>query len=448
MQKFLLALLAIFFYLNSYLAIAAPRQIIGYYTDWSTYDRNFQPEQIQINDLTAVIYAFAEVGNCATPFATDASPTLCNQGSYATGNQDYKLYSIDPYSDFTVIPEGYKHAGESWNKGNFSKVINLAHNQNKLALLSIGGYTLSVPLTTAMDNGHRDAFIQSILEFLKVVEDDNKNAPAGKNKTFDGVDIDWEPNWDLTTPQQMQNYAQFLQNLRTALKKINPDAVITIATWANPNVVNRIGAANWQMIANAVDYINVMTYDYHGGFDSPRITNLLAPLHFDPNQPDETVGRNNFNIDSTLQTYLAQGVPANKIILGIPAYGRAVQGVPNLSPSGLPNAKGLYQSFTSTPHGQWDDSGMFDYKYIISKMLKNGGYTDYEVAGTAAAYNPATGYFISYDNVDTLLQKIDFVNANKLAGVMFWDVSGDLDASDPNYNSSSLIHQAKIGPQK
>jgi chitinase len=443
-NKIFSALLASLICVNS--CNAAPsKQIIGYYTDWDTYGRNFQPEQIQMNDLTTVIYAFAQVGNCAAPFATDGQPTLCNEGGYATGVQDYKLHAIDPYSDFVVIPAGYKHEGDSWNKGNMTKVINLAHNQNKTALLSIGGYTLSVALTTAMDNSHRGVLIQSILDFLKVVENDNKNAAAGKNKTFDGVDIDWEPNWEITTPEQIQNYAVFLQELRIALKKWNPNAQLTIATWANPNVVNHISAANWQTISNAVDNINVMTYDYHGGFDFPKITNLLAPLHFDPNQPDESVGKNIFNIESTLQAYLAQGVPANKIVLGIPAYGRAVKGVANVAPVGLPNAKGLYQSFSYVPQGEWDGDGMFDYKYILGKMLgKDGGFTDYEVAGTVAAYNPASGIFISYDNVDTLLQKINFVKSNNLAGVMFWSLSGDLDSSDSNYQKSSLVHNAKV----
>lgn len=105
---------------------------------------------IPVNDLTAAMYAFAQVGNCAPPYATDANPTLCNANTQNKGVQDYKLYSTDPYSDFNVIPSSYKNAGQT-GKGNMGKTINRMHTQGKAALLSIGGYSLTVPLATAMN---------------------------------------------------------------------------------------------------------------------------------------------------------------------------------------------------------------------------------------------------------------------------------------------------------
>lgn len=417
------------------------KQVFGYYANWSVYGRNYQPDQIPINDLTAVIYAFTEVGNCAAPFATDANPTLCNaSGQYgtATGVQDYKLYSADAYADFKIIPQGYKHAGEN-GLGSIAKIINKAHAQHKPVLLSIGGWTLSVPLRTAMDATHRDAFIQSIISFLNTVKADNNG------DGFDGIDIDFEPNdWSIITPQNIADYANFLQALRTALQKqYASSAWLTVATWGNVDTINQVGASNWQIIANSVDYIDVMTYDYHAGWDNPKVTNLLAPLHFDPNQPNNVTGRTTFNADNTIQAYLAQGVPANKLIFGFPSYGRAVVGVPNIAPNSYPNAFGLYQSFTSIPNGEWDNDGVFDYKYIVSKMLDQG-YTDYQLVGTSAAYNPNVngGTFISFDNTSNIREKAQYVIANNLAGMMVWELSSDVNVNDPSYNANSLVHTA------
>lgn len=439
------SLISCFITLHTAFAGTPSKQLFAYFTDWGVYERNFQPEKIQINDVTGIVYAFAEVGNCARPYATDDNPTLCNaSGTYgtATGVQDYKLYSADAYADFNIIPSGYKHEGEN-GLGTIAKVLTIAHAQHKPVLLSIGGWSLSVPLRTAMDAQHRTVFIQSIIDFLNSVKMDTQG------DGFDGIDIDFEPNnWDIITAQNIADYAQFLQALRQALQsQYRHDALVTIATWANPDVVQKIGLANWKMISDSVDYVNVMTYDYHAGWDNPKITNFLAPLSFDSNQPDNVMDRTTFNANATIQAYLNNQVPANKILFGFPAYGRAVSGVPNLAPTAYPNAYGLYQSFTGTPNGEWEgDPGLFDYKYILQHMLGQG-FTDYEVVGTAAAYNANlnNGTFISYDDVNNIRTKAKYVEENHLAGMMVWELSCDFnpkDSSPDEYNAKSLVHAA------
>ncbi|MCD6047209.1 MAG: class chitinase ChiB1 [Gammaproteobacteria bacterium] len=403
--------------------------VFGYYANWDIYGRNYQPEDTPIQDLNAILYSFAQVGNCASPYATDDNPGLCNTGPGQSGVQDYQLHSTDYYADFYA----------NWGKGAMARTINTAHAQHKNVLLSVGGYSLSVPLTTAMDSGHQYTFIQSIISFLNNAKADNPNKDG-----FDGIDIDYEPTgnqWNLSQTQ-IQDYVSFLGNLHTALQSQYASyAWLTIAAPANPDVVRKIGATNWQKIAGSVDYINVMAYDYHGGFDNPQITNLQAPLTFDANQPQGVVGRETFNVAATIQAYKDMGVPMNKLVLGFPLYGRAVDGVPNKAPDAYPKAYGLYQSFSSIPQGEWDATGTFDYRYIISQMLGKG-YADYNVAGAAAAYNPQNGYFISYDNVDTVGQKAAFVNSNALGGMMAWELSGDVPPSDSSYASTSLVHRA------
>lgn len=426
----------------SVLANASTKQLFGYYTNWDDYGRAFAPENIPMNQISAVLYAFAQVGNCATPYATDDKPTLCNANSKAglTGQQDYKLYSTDPWADYTAKESQYG------GKGLIDQTIQLAHQQGKKALLSIGGWTLSVPLTTAMDQTHQQVFIASIVEFV---------TKAG----FDGVDIDWEPNqnaWSIgtslyrVTPQQFSNYLSFLSNLHAALKatKLGSTAWLTVAITANPAAVNAMPTSFLKNLAKNVNYIDIMAYDYHGAFDNPPISNFLAGLLPDPQEPAGTTGHGTFNVQTSVQAYLNAGVPAQQLVVGFPLYSRSVNIIPakqNTLKKSLKNSTlhaanaypGLYQNFNPSimPAGEWGDDGVWDYKKIQTTLLNNG-YIEYAypVAKTiigAFAFNPATHVFMSYDNIDSLTAKIQFVQNKQLGGMMAWELSGDLPSTDP-----------------
>lgn len=426
--------------LNQGLKTSTTKVIFGYYANWDTYGRNFQPQDIPYSSLTTVIYAFAQVGNCAPPYPTDANPT-CNQGSYATGVNDNALYSTDPYSDFAIVPKEYKLPGSA-GLGNMNKVINLAHKNKVAAVLSIGGYTLSYNLTQVMLNENtRQNLIASIISFLNSIRQSNNG------QGFDGIDIDWEPHmaqWSQVSAAEISGFTTFIQELRQALRiNYSPLSTLTIAAPASPNAINMIGAQNWNIISNNIDFLNVMTYDYHGGFDSYQITDFQAPLYYDPNQPAEIANAKIFNIDSTIQAYLAMGLPAKKLILGIPAYGRAVSGVNNQSPPNEPNSPGLYQSFSGTPSGEWNDgTGMYDYKYIEKSLVGAGGFIEYNnsIAIAAAAYNPQSQIWISYDNTASVTAKAQYTVKNGLGGMMMWELSGDISPNDKEYQRFSLLN--------
>lgn len=237
----------------------------------------------------------------------------------------------------------------------------------------------------------------------------------------------------------MQNYIKFITELRTSLKKDYLSyAWLTAALPASPEIVEKADQlvhGFWQQVAEQVNYMDLMTYDYHGAFDNPKYTNFLAPLRYDPKQPAGVTGRKIFNVTSTVKAYLAAKVPAAKIIVGMPAYGRAVSGVA---------APGLYQNFSGVWQGEWDNTGTYDYKYIVNNLLDGGGFNEmhYPLIEATGAYNPTIGAWISYDNLDDVKAKTKFVAKKKLAGVMFWSLSGDLEQRDPNYAKASLVHNS------
>ena len=97
-------------------------------------------------------------------------------------------------------------------------------------------------------------------------------------------------------------------------------------TGAGPEII-----ANMDLLGMAkyVDWFNVMTYDFHGGWETQ--TGHNAPLYKNNDEKTTDIApsfiKSRYNCDAAIQTYLRAGVPVNKILMGLPAYGRGWQGL-------------------------------------------------------------------------------------------------------------------------
>jgi chitinase len=240
---------------------------------------------------------------------------------------------------------------------------------------------------------------------------------------FDGIDIDWEypvggglPE-NKTRPEDKHNYTLLLQALRGALdseeaasgKKYD----LSIAAPAGPGIMANI---ELDKAASALSWINLMAYDFHGGWD--QATNFNAALHAsskDPSVDPEIKAK--FNVAAAVDGYLAAGVPADKLVLGTPAYGRGFAGVPDKD-------HGLFQSFAGMPQGTYE-AGMFDYHDIKANYLPKMTRYWSDEAQVPWLYSPETGVMISYDDPESIQKKADLVVQKQLGGAMMWELSGD-----------------------
>lgn len=144
---------------------------------------------------------------------------------------------------------------------------------------------------------------------------------------FDGFDIDWE---FPTQPQDRANFVALLKEFRTQLDALGGGHILTAALPAgeqNFSLIDLPGAAS------QLDLINLETFDYNGPFNNH--TGFVAPLvqtQFDPSAT--------FNVTFTVDSYLQAGVPAKKILLGIPfySYGWTITG---------PSAAGQFGQFVA-----------------------------------------------------------------------------------------------------
>ena len=375
---------------------ASVSRVVGYYPGWGIYGRGFEVADLPGDQLTHINYAFANLvgGECVLG---------------------------DPWADVERHLPGDPWSGPGSDApyfGNFHQLDLLQEEHPALkTLISIGGWTWSGNFSdAALTPASRAAFATSCADFME-------------NYGFDGIDIDWEyPGGgglgsNTSRPEDTANFTLLLEAVREELdtRGASKDRhyLLTIAA---PGGADKISNIDVEEIHDFLDFINVMTYDFHGGWSTA--SNFNAPLYGSPADPNPIAGA---NADASIQAYLGRGVPPAKLVLGVPFYGRAVEGVADVN-------GGLFQDFTGVPFGTWDDgstgpTGMFDYADIALNYVGQPGvnlYRDVE-SGVPWLHQPATGLFLSYDDPESLRLKKDYVETNGLGGVMIWEMSSDLD---------------------
>lgn len=354
-----------------------PYRIVGYFTGWAIYGRQYFVTDVPAEHLTHINYAFANISA---------------RGEVVLG---------DEWGDTQVT-----YPGESEGGGNFHqlRLLKAAHPHLQ-TLISVGGWTWSGRFSdAALTPESRARFAQSAVDFMV-------------QHGFDGVDLDWEyptgggDPGNTVRPEDPENFILLLEAVRTALDARGTQDgrtyLLTIAAGAGERAYAPL---DWARIHPLLDWINVMTYDYAGSWSD--VTGFNAPLYDSSDTPPE-----NGSADRSLQAFLARGVPADKIVLGAAFYGRGWSGV------GADN-NGLHQPYTGLPTGTWED-GVFDYDDVIMNHLPNATrYWDAR-AGVPYIYNSDTGVMISYDDPESLTLKADYVREHGLGGVMFWELSSD-----------------------
>ncbi|ANE46178.1 chitinase [Paenibacillus swuensis] len=438
-------LAALILSLLPYIGLSTPKaeaasdyKIVGYYPSWGAYGRNYQVYDIDASKVTHINYAFADIcwnGIHGNPDPTGPNPqTWSCQDEVGTINvPNGTIVMGDPWID-----AGKSNPGDIWSdplKGNFKQLIKLKQaNPNLKTIISVGGWTWSNKFSdVAASAVTREVFANSAVDFLRKYQ-------------FDGVDLDWEypvggglPG-NSVRPADKQNYTLLLQKIREKLNAAEAtdgkDYLLTIASGAGPTFV-----ANTELdkIAAVTDWINIMTYDMNGGWQTTSGHN--APLYLDQAAVNAGLPQAAaFNVDAAVQAHLAAGVPSNKLIMGTPFYGRGWSGCSSAG-------NGQYQSCAGGANvGTWE-KGSFDFYDLEANYINKNGYTRHwnNTAKVPYLFNPSNGNFISYDDVESFGHKTAYIKSKGLAGAMFWEFSGDRNKTLLNKLSSDLTGPVQPG---
>jgi chitinase len=156
---------------------------------------------------------------------------------------------------------------------------------------------------------------------------------------------------------------------------------------------------SFDMILIKVKLANTTRYDYAGSWDS--ISGHQANIYPSTSKPASTP----FSSDRAIKDYIAAGIPASKIVMGMPLYGRAFE-----------STSGIGQSYSGIGSGSWEN-GVWDYK----DLPRAGATVTYDAqVGATWSYDASTRELISFDTVDLVIQKSAYVKNLGLGGAMFW----------------------------
>jgi chitinase len=368
-------------------------KVIGYFTNWVENRKGceFRANDVDPSAFTHINFAFAEV---------DPGP----------GGKLNPKFGIAPFGKEAKLRDPGRD-------GLYAELNALKSKNPKLrTLLSVGGWSHTDPpmawlfTTMAETQSSRAEFIGNSLKYIR-------------DNGFDGIDIDWEYPADPTRGGRSfdkRNFTLLMKEFREAIaaeaaKTQKPPLLLTIATPAGvQSELFELGE-----VQKHVDWINLMTYDFTGTWDT--MTGVNAPNM-----------KGGPGIQAAIATYLMSGVPREKLVLGMPTYGHAFGGVESEKPH-APHDK------SKAPKGRCTAEGGSIAYFEVVELLKAGQLKRYWDADTLTpyAYDPKTKIWVTYDDQESYSKKLDLLQEQKLAGAMFWAI--DLDDYRGGYPLISTV---------
>ncbi len=307
--------------------------------------------------------------------------TACVSSKHVTSAKAQKNRVVIAYvtSWSSVIPEAaymthinyaFGHVNETFNGVSISNENRLRkltelkkQNQDLKILLSIGGW-----------GSGRFSEMAANEETRKKFAEDCKRVIDGFG--LDGIDIDWEyPTANMAgisaSPDDRANFSLLMKDIRQSIGK---NKLLTLATAANAKYYDFT-----EFVAD-VDFVNMMTYDMG-----------TPPYHHSALYPSELTHQSG---DEAVKAHLKAGVPIEKLVYGVPFYGRGNKQMRFTD----------YKNIIETTEfiEKWDEKAMVP--YLVNDKNE-----------TACVF----------DNPASLILKCDYIINNGLKGVMYWDYAGD-----------------------
>jgi chitinase len=334
----------------------ADKKVICYFTNWANYrtgDASYKPSDIDGTLCTHILYSFA-----------------------ALNNETLTIEVFDPWVD---IDQGY-----------YAQVTAFK-SQGVKVLIAIGGWTESADdkySRMVNDPEARANFVSHVVEFI--IE-----------HNFDGLDLDWEypkcwqGNCDAGPETDKENFVNLVRELRTAFE---PHGFLLSSAVAASRATSD-QAYDVPALSSLLDWVGLMTYDYHGGWDG--VTGHNSPF---AGPPPSTI--------DTVQYWLSNGATPDKLVIGIAPYGRSFN-LSNIEENG-PGAPAT----TGTPGEYTGEAGFLAYYEICTGW-------EYRNVQNVGPYAFRGQDWASFDDEAIIREKAAYVNTVGLAGAMVWTL--DLD---------------------
>lgn len=254
------------------------------------------------------------------------------------------------------------------NPERLREIVKLRKNHPDLKiLLSIGGWTSGRFSEMAADETNRLDFAKDCQKIVKEFD-------------LDGIDIDWEyPTSNeagiSASPEDTDNFTLLMRDIR---KEIGPKKLLTLATIADGKYID------FRAIDKDIDFVNVMMYDVS-----------KPPLQHNSLYRSDLAGR--ITLVEALQAHLDAGVPKNKLVMGIPFYGRGDKKKVN-----------DFVNFREMPMSQFEER--WDDKSKVPYLVDDTGTL-----------------VLTFENEKSIKEKAAYIKSQGILGAMYWEFYGDND---------------------
>ncbi|XP_076164931.1 chitinase-3-like protein 1 [Ptiloglossa arizonensis] len=367
MYKAVLLIVFLAFVANN---VQADKKIVCYFGSWAIYRPGLG--KIHISDIdprlcTHLIYTFVGISTDGEVKILDSWADLANNSGKDGYGKFNALRQLSPGLKTLVAIGG-------WNEGSV-KYSEVAANPEI-----------------------RARFVENVVKFLKEYK-------------FDGFDVDWEyPNQRGGKPIDKDNFVSLLKELRHALDQHG--YLLSVAAGS----AEKSASLSYHIaeVSQYVHFINLMTYDYNGSWDN--FVGINAPLYA---SSKDTGNSAELNVNASVRYWLSQGASAEKIVLGVPAYGRSFTLVNPVN-----NGIGALSSGPGNAGPYTQQGGTLGYNEICS-YLSQGGWTVVRDQEQRVPYAYKGNQWVGYDDPTSLLEKARYINSMGLGGAMMWSIETD-----------------------
>ncbi|XP_023564402.1 chitinase-3-like protein 1 [Octodon degus] len=346
-------------------------KLVCYYTSWSQYregDGSCFPDAIDPFLCTHIIYSFANISN----------------------------NEIDTWE---------------WNDVELYGTLNSlkSRNPNLKTFLSVGGWNFGSQRfsSIASSTQKRKTFIKSVPKFLRA-------------HGFDGLDLAWL----YPGRKDKRHFTTLIKEMKTEFtQETHPgkeQLLLSAAVSAGKVTIDT--GYDIDQIARYLDFISILTYDFHGAWR--QATGHHSPLF--RGQLDGKADRFS-NLDYAVGYMLRLGVPASKLVMGIPTFGKSYTLASSETGVGAPIlGPGLAGRFTK-------EAGTLAY-YEVCDFLR--GATVHRIASQKVPYATKGNQWVGYDDQESVKSKAQYLKSKQLAGAMVWSL--DLDDFQGSFCGQNL----------